>query len=489
MAMVKPIIPQTKTRFVGETLPRVLPSIGETVAVLVTHDWGPLGSELNAPEVMAGFDEWVERYGDSDTEGRTAVAEAFVGHGIAGLGGAGGVIPYRMGTNARRSLLTIRNTAGSPEDALTITALWTGTRGDRISVVIDADPADATNRQRLRVRYNGAVVETYTYARTDVAALGAAINARAGGYVTARVLRTGTALATTAGTPLAGGANGDALVSQDYLSALDGLEYRPFTLLAAANLTDSTIQAAILAWIQVQEEENRPIVWVVGGRADETLDNAITRTNALADPHVVNFGVGLYHDDLLDKDLSTAQLAPRIAGILAARGRGQALTGAELGGLHIVGTSGVTTDDAKVAVQRGVTVAIRTESPDADLRIAKGLTTFTSEIDGDRPREIFEEPRFVRIMDLFVRDMRIWGDRRMLGNVPVNDDSRDAVRQQANILIDELLSEGLILTVAQGGSIDPFVTTPVTTDDTLPFQFGWHFARTANYILGEGKVR
>lgn len=489
MAMLaKPVIPQTRITFRGQKTPQIRPSIGATVAIPLTHDWGPLGTELAKPEVLGSFAAWTERYGDSDTEGRTAVAGAFAGQGIRGAGGAGGVIPLRIGAGAVRAQVDLMNTAGVPAAAVRIRAKWTGIRGNDYSVQIDADPADAT-RDRLRIRYKGAVVETYTYARANLASLVNAINARDLGNVTATLLVDGTGLALTAGTALAGGTNGAAPTGADHIAAQDALEFQPFTILAPMNLTDSAIQSSYLAWVRLQEEAGRPVMLVVGGAAGESIDTAIARTTALADPHVVNFGVGTYRDDLLAKDLSTAQLAPRIAGILAAKGQDKALTGAEVGGLHIVGATGVSSEAAKLAVQRGVTVLIRTDSEDADLRIAKGVTTFTSESDPNRPRYIFEEPRFIRIMDLFVRRMKRWGDQNVIGNVPVNEDTRDAVRAEGTRLIDELLRDGLILTKADGAQDDPFFRTPVTTNDTIPFEFGWQFAQTANYLLGDGTVR
>lgn len=492
MVMVAaPIIPQTRIRFVGEQRAQVPASIGETVAIMLTHDWGPLHTELAKPEVLADYPAWINRYGDGATAGRTAVAGAFTGLGLRGAGGAGGVIPIRMGTNTVRASLTLNNTAGTPAAAIKLEALWAGTRGNDFSVQIDADPSDAT-RDRLRLKYKGAVIETYLYTKTDITSLAAAITARATGNIrvgASPTVVTGTSLALTAGTSLAGGSNGDALIAADYLSALDALEFQPFSLLTAANLTDGATQASVLAWVQAQEAANRPVMWTVGGLAGETLDTAITRSTNLADPHVVNLGVGTYHDDLLNETLSTAQLAPRIAGVLAARGQTKALTGAELGGLHVIGTTGASIADAETAIQRGVTALIRTDSDEADLRVAKGLTTFTSDVDTARPRKIFSEPRFLRIMDIFIRTMKRYGDREIVGGVPVNQDSRDAVTAEGKRLIGELLRLGLILTKAQGADADPFFRMPVTTDDTMPFEFGWQFAYTANFLLGEGRVR
>lgn len=488
MVMVaKPIIPQTRIRFIGEGRPQIPASIGETVAIMLTHDWGPMAAELAKPEVIDEFESWTDRYGDSDTDGRTAVAGAFAGQGIRGANGAGAVIPIRMGTGAARAGVTLQNTGAA--DGVRIDAKWAGTRGNDLSLQIDADPSNAAN-DRLRIRFRGAVVETVVYPRTNLQQLVDALNVRDAGNITAALLGpAGTPLALTAGTNLVGGTNGAALTGADYLAALDALEFQPFTLLAAANLSDDAVQASILSWVRQQDEANRPVMYVAGGAAGESIATAVARSTALADPHVVNVGVGTYHDDLLGKDVSTAQLAPRFAGILAARGESRALTGAEVGGLHAIGASGASTADAETAIARGVTVLIRTDSDEADLRVAMGLTTFTSEVDPDRPREIFSEPRFIRIMDLFVRRMKQWGDKKIIGNVPVNGDTRDAVRTEGGRLIDDLLRRGLLLTKAEGADEDPFIRTPVTTDDTLPFEFGWQFAYTANFLLGEGRVR
>src|SRR4051794_36288931 len=115
--MARPIIPQTRIRFTGEKAPRILPSIGATVAIPLTHDWGPLGTELSdlprrddaTPGLLLSFAEWTDLYGDSDTEGRTAVAGAFLGQNLDGAGGAGGVIPFRMGAGAARASVTLQN--------------------------------------------------------------------------------------------------------------------------------------------------------------------------------------------------------------------------------------------------------------------------------------------------------------------------------------------------------------------------------------------
>lgn len=499
--IVKPDIPGTSLRFIGETIPRILPGFAETVAVPIVADWGPVGSDASGADGKAGgaqlvtsFAEYAALFGDSDTPGRTAVAGAFAGQGLDGTPGAGGVYVYRMGTgSAAPATHNFANTAGSPvANALVLTAKYKGVRGNRISAVIDADPQNPSTGHRLRIRFDGAVVETYTYAKTDIAAIAAAVNARSN-YVTAAENATGTALATTAGTSLAAGDDGSTLTSTEWLDALDALEFRPFSIFSPYDLTDSGILASLKSWIDTQVDANRPVVAVVGGAAGETVDTAITRSGTLNDDHFVNLGGGTYHDDLLGKDLSTSQLAPRIAGILAARGEERSLTFAKIAGLHISGSTGVPTDGVKAAIKAGVTVLMRANSPDAELRIAQGVTTYTTSTDASKPLDVFSDPRLVRIMDIFLRNMKEWGDETVIGNVPVNADTRDAVRGEALRLIEDLKTRGLVLTKAGGATEDPFVVVDDPQDpalaDAIPFTFGWQFARTANYVIGEGRVR
>lgn len=497
MPITKPVIPQTVIRFTGDEVPRVPPSFADVVAVPIIHDWGPLLTDAPGADGKQGgvqlctsFAEFTSLFGDSDTPGRTAVAGAFAGQGLLSGDGAGGVLVARMGTNAAAAAhIDVNNTA--PAVALTLTARYKGVRGNDISYAIDADPNNSSN-DRLRIRYKGAVVETYSYARTAITSLRDQINASPSLVIASAALN-GTALATTAGTSLAGGNDGSVITSTEHLAALAALEFKPFSLLAPYDLTDSAIQASYLSWVQTQAAANRPVVLCVGGAAGETLNTAVTRSTALADEHVVNLGVGTYHDDLLGKDLSTSQLAPRIAGILAARGEEKSLTRARIAGLHVVGATAPATSQIETAILSGVTALMHTSSADAELCIAKGVTTFTDPANAAKPLDVFSDPRLVRIMDIYVRGMKQWGDDVILGNVPVNQSTRDAVRGEGRRRQDDLLDRGLILP-GDGVTVPkPFVIADDPGDpalaDAVPYSFGWQFARTANFIIGDGKIR
>lgn len=494
----KPDLPGTYIKIVGESIASIPPSLADIIAIPFAHDSGPVGADPTSagggPRLLNEFTDFDRIYGSSDTAGRRAVLMAFQGIG-SGRGGAGAVVGYRMAntTGLLAASKVIQNT--TPAAAITLTARWKGTAGNNISYTLTADPRVPAN-DVLRILYNGAEVERYSYVKTNITALAAAINARPSRYVTTPLAPTVTGVAlTVAAAPvvLTGGNDGGTLTSVEWLAALDALEYERFSLLAPYLLTDSTIRAAIVGWVQAQEALSKPIMLVVGGDNADTLSLAVARSAGIGDPHVVNLGVGIYHDDLLNRDLNTAELAPRIAGVIAARGLRSALTFADLIGLHFVSGTLASTD-LKAAKDGGVTSIHKSETPDADLHIVWGVTTWTSTVDAARPYAYFSEPRLVRLNDLFIREMREWANEFVVGDLPVNADTRDAVRTKGRTIIDRYLREGLIEPGDPDRNLpEPYIATPVSPDpnlrDAVLFEFGWAAAYTTNYVLGQGRVR
>lgn len=489
-SFVKPENPGVSIKFVGEKITRPAPSFADIVAIPIVHDWGPLGSDADGGKLVSSFAEFEALYGTGDTPGRDAVLGAFNGIGLPGQGGAGGVIPYRMAAAAKARATANRNNT-TPASAITFTAKYHGARGNDLSITVDDDPQDVA-KDRVRLLFRGAVVETYRYTQTDIAALVAAINLSSK-WITATQLITGVAL--TAGTfSLAGGNDGSTLTITEWQAATKALEFREFGLFAPYNLTDATITTAVFTWVQTMVNEMRPIRAFFGGPAGETLAAAITRTALIRDEHVVSLGVGTYRDDVLGKDVSTAQLAPRLAGVAAARGEASALTFADLAGLRPVAESNPTNIELRPAADAGVTVFRRTSDPNAELRIARGVTTFIDPANLSKPLAIFSEPRFIGIMDNFIRAMKAWAEANVIGDLTVTDDTRAAVRGEAQKMIDSLLTRNLILPGDVPNGIDPpFIEVPAVADpdlaDAIPFTFGWTFARTANFVIGQGRVR
>lgn len=484
---VKPDLPATSISFVGEQVTPIRPGFGSTVMVPVVGSWGPLGADLPNLDPLVSMAQVDALYGNIDSPLRTAAAEAFMGQNTPGGRGAGGVIPYRMATNAAaKSSVTLQNT--TPAAAIKIEAKYTGVFGNNISVVVEDDPI-ISGSDRLRVLVNGATIQSFTYVQADVADLKAQIDAAESQYVqvaTSPAIVTGVAL--TAGTfPLTGGNDGSSVVSADWLDALDALQWADSGILAAHDLTDTGIKASILSWVREMAEEMRPVRAVFGGAPGESLSSVISEVSSLRDEHIVRFGLGTYYDRDLDKQLGSAQLTARIAGVLAARGDKAALTRALLGGLSIVGGSGPTLSELKQARDAGITVARRVSHPDSQLAISQGVTTFTSKNTAAKPYDLFSEPRLIGMFDGLIRRLAAWGDDNIVGDVPVNDDTRAAVRKEVMKELSALEADGL---TKPGSS---YVVCEEQSDpdlaDSVPFEFGFVPARTANYMIGIGRVR
>jgi hypothetical protein len=502
-----PSLPGTNISFKGSSGPNILPAASDTVGLPVTHDWGPIGADAagsdglqGGPQVVTSFAGWTGLFGDSDTPGRTAVAGAFVGQNLPGTVGCGAVWVYRMaGTTVAYATVTILALGSGTPPAITLQGYYKGSRGNRISYAIDNDPS-ASTKDRIRLYFDGVLQEIYVYDPTGadtIATLTAQINARSRLISAIAVAPTNHArlTQTPSGAPvaLAAGDDGATVVSADHLGALTGLSYKPFGVLAPYDLTDSAIQAAYVSWAQAQAQANRPCRIVLGGAAGEDIGDAIAAAADLDDEHIIRVGGGTYHDDLLDKDLSTSQLASRIAGVLAACGETSSLTFKRMGGLHPVITP--SDDEILPAVQGGVVVFAQTTSQDADLMIEKGVTSYTGDT-ASKPADVYGDARLIGIMDDYVWAMTVWGNETIIGDLPVNDDTRDEVYGYARGLQDDLLEAGLILPADASARPTPIVAPWVvcenpedeSLEDTIPYTFGWRFAKTANNIIGQGSV-
>jgi hypothetical protein len=487
---VKPDLPSAVVRFTGDEAASIPPAFNQVVAITGISDWGPLGTQSEGTKLYTSLAKFEEDYGTNMTPARIAVLGAFNGMGVTGGDGAGGVIFHRLAAaSAAKASKVINQTGAGSTAALTLTALYPGTRGNALSYVVEDDPVSAT-RDRLRILLNGAQVESFTYDATDITGLQTIINARPSRYVVASGAVSGVALAASAGTPLTGGDDGASVGAAQFLTAQRSLEYKDFGIFSPAGLTDVAVKNQLAEWQRGMENNMRPIRLVLGGATAETIDQAMAELSAnpgLKDPNIVRFAVGDYHDELIDLDLNTAQLAPRIAGVLAARGEMSALTRAKLGGLTPVGAGGATLDELKIGRDAGLTMLRQVSSPDAQLAVSQGVTTFTSKTTKGRPYMFYSEPRIVGLLHRIVRQLVQWGEEVVIGTLGATDATRNLVRAQVLKVLGELESSGL----AEPGS--SFVTVDKPEDpqlrDAIPYEFGFMPTLTANYVIGNGRIR
>lgn len=480
MSVVVPKRPGTDLSFQGAPSLKPASNAADTVAIVITHDSGPANEVVECPT----FEKFTELFGNSATGGRTAVASAFDGQGLPGAGGAGTVLVYRqVSSEGASAKVELKNS--TPAVALKLTAKSKGTRGNSISAAVVAGAGETAV---LNILFNGVVVESYTYPKTNIKAAAEAVNANSSSLVTAEEVITGVALGLTPGTALAGGNNGATLAGEDYLSACEALKFEQFTRLAFEDLVTAEIQATVLSWLTEMVEKNRPVTLVVGGDAGDTMAEAVTRSTALASPHIVNLGVGTYEDSLVGETLSTAQLAPRVCGALAGLGLSHSGTFARFGSLTIV--TGPQDDEVEEAIANGVTVFSEAVADDATTKIELCQTTYTTTTNALVPFNIFSDPRLVAIMDVYVRNMKKWGDANSIGGV-INLDSIAAVKQQAVEQASALEKLELI----KPGSAFIEIVSPKPAEiptgglrQAIVYAFGWDFEPTNLHLIGLGSV-
>jgi hypothetical protein len=457
------------------------PQLGSTtgtVLVPFTHSWGPSETitELNS------FGDFLAIFGRGSevgeyTEGYQAVHDAFRGEGFGGRAGAGTVLAYRLvGAAGAKASKVVQNT--TPANAITLTARYDGSKGNDLKVQVVANAVDSVTYNDL-VIYDGSIeIERWRHAKTDITQLAADINAGSN-WVTAGSVTSGTALGIQ-GSPVdfTGGDDGTTLLAADYTALMSAAEPHRFSLFAAANLTDSGILASVATWSAGLNVSGKRFLSVVGGAAGETVSTAVTRSATFNDPNVVNLGGGTYTDSKFG-DVSTAQLAPRVAGILAAAGEAESITFKRLAGLSI--KLGSTNAEVLSALDGGVVTIARDSHPEAPVRLEKGLTTFTDTDDDDRPLEIYSNPKFVRTMHALELELTEFGEVNVIGRLPVNDSTREYLVGQMSARLEAREIAGVI---QAGWTVDVDNDPPPSdSDEFIGLVYSIGFGRSLEQVF------
>lgn len=416
----RPKLPGAYFNFENRAADPIPSSPGTAVAILFRNDWGP----TDTPVRCSSFSAWQAIFGDSsDTEGYAAVRQAFQGEGgVNGRYGCGEVVAVRIdGSSADAAAITLAKTGGGA--AVTLTAKYNGTAGNDLSVEVTTVGGSV---DRLRVLKGAVEVERYDYADTDITALAADITANSD-WIVPSAVTTGTDIDQATDGALTGGDDGTTLISADYTDALDLLEVEPFAVFCAANLTDSTIATAVATWVANTNETGKRFFGVFGGADAEALATAQTRSSDNANPNVLNVGAFTLTDSLNGPDgdpidLSSAQVAPRFAGIVAGRGEYASLVGARLPGTVI--KTGLTYAETSDAYDSGVITVARDSNAASPVYVRVGLTTWTqddADSDPSKPYRTYRQPKYVRTMHGIETDLTADAEARIgLGSVDEN---------------------------------------------------------------------
>jgi hypothetical protein len=300
------------------------------------------------------------------------------------------------------------------------------------------------------------------------------------------VAGTGTSLDTSTPStilPFTGGDDGATLLISDWQDALDALSASRFSLFAPFDLTDQSILTSIQTWSQMLNSTGKRFMVVVGGGPTDSATTAVTRSTAMSGlpgngggENIVNLGVGTLVDDELGT-LSTSQLAPRIAGVLAARGESMSLTFARMAGC----TAGVLPSDTDVTLCFNAGVVVFGMDSNADpIRVEKGLTCYTGG-DSTKPYIIYRNPKFVRTMHGIELDITEWATGSAIGLLQVNDQTRALVVGYGHQVMEQRAGLGVIQDGYTVG-VDP-IPPPTDEDEFIAVRYGIAFGRSVEQIF------
>lgn len=477
----RPVRPGAYFNWEAEPTTTIPPNIGSVVCLPIVHDWGPENTII----ACLSLGDFQTKFGPStNTPGYAAVMQCFKGEGVSGRGGAGEILVYRMtGASAAPGTLALSN-GTSP--AITLTARYSGSYSNNLGVYVR--PGTPPTQVEVLVTLGGAIVAIHSGLAADIDGLAANIN-QTSRWVTAEVQNNSQPLSVANPSTLqqfSGGDDGATLTPLQWASMLDAISAARFSLFAPYDLTENTVLQAIQAWSATLNSSGKRFMTVVGGDANDTAMTAIDRSIMLGGlgaggngggENFVNLGVGTLIDDQLG-ELTTSQLAPRIAGILAARGETMSLTFARMQGCSL--SDKVASDsDVALCFDGGVVCFGQDSNADSPVRVEKGLTCYVGG-DDSKPYLIYRNPKFVRTMHGIELDITDWSTASAIGLLQVNDQTRALVVGYGHQVMEQRAGLGVIQDDYSVG-IDP-VPPPSDDDEFIAVVYGIAFGRSVEQI-------
>lgn len=311
------------------------------------------------------------------------------------------------------------------------TALYGGTRGNDLKIVIQANTDDSTKFDVMT--YMGTVkVDTQTVAK--------AADLVANDYVT---FKTDATLAVTASTPLTGGTNGtvDGTAHQAYLDKIESYTYNTMGVV----VTDETTKKLYVAF-------NKRL------RDEMGIKFQLVLYNIAAD----FMGVISVKNKVTDEGWSEASLVYWVTGAEAGCAVNKSCQNKKYDGSFSVNTD-FTQNQLKQAVKNGEFVLHKVNS---DVRVLEDINSMVTTTDtcGD----VFKDNQTIRVIDQLGNDDAVLFNTKYLGVVPNNASGRTSLWSDLVKIRQELQTLGAIenfndsdVTVAQGDTKKSVVSTSV----------------------------
>ena len=291
-----------------------------------------------------------------------------------------------MGANTAKGSGTLSDTAGTPVDALTLTAKHPGTLGNTIQYQVGDNTIDNTKTDITLTFTSGS---DFSYGVESVKVT-SSVNHGVSGFIKNMVdtINTNPVMSryvvasevsghnndlgdVVTATALSGGSNGDTLTSGDYTGALSKFdsELLEYFFIDSGSTTVLTL---VDTWIEQQRTRGKKITWVTGSLASTTIAEAITAAKSYDSEGVIYVYPGATMDGVAH---SGRIAAARVAGVLAGLSLNQSITYSGLGAGVTDLSKRLSDSEVKQLLGNGVLPLVW---DGVRVRVERGINTFTS---------------------------------------------------------------------------------------------------------------
>ena len=326
--------------FLPTAIAAISPGALGVIATIVRSGWGP----DNAVQIVDSRADINNYFNGLGSAADTAPNNARYSLNAMFDGGALQILAYRIeGTGAAKGTNFLKDTQGTPGNAIRIDGKYNGIRANNFFFTVSANAADATKTDVSLYEGTG-LLATWTNKNVNRGATGhmadiaATINNDPNNFwITATVVGTDNSTTTSTpasvagpGTQLASGSDGAAPVLADYTTAMAVLEASYFNVFHADVLDSNLvgITAQIKSWILGMRNYGRYVTWVTGSDTGESVATALTNITGLNAEYVSYVYPGAKQFNAAGQ-LTTyrgAAFAAQVAGARASLNPGEGLT-------------------------------------------------------------------------------------------------------------------------------------------------------------------
>lgn len=426
--------PGLYVRFVTKASSALSTQEGDTVALAVQADWGPVGvvTSITSERVLN------TTFGQNGTAWQ--VAEVL-------RGGAGEVLTYRM-ADGSAAAASGEALASGGASGIYLEAVYTGEYGNSFQVDVK-EYLPNPSKDVLRILASGIELEKYLFADADIDAVVAEINAKSSFVIASNLAAPSAVLQKGANAVFSGGANG-AVTLTEYDDALDAFAGAGGFELMAVTSEATAVKEAFIDWVRGQNEDGHYMMGVlgapVGSDAAAALTDALTWTARAQSEHLVYVGgVNILDRAAPDPNrgatqiYSTAEKAPYVAGLIAnariTRGISYRSLGPETD-VHLP----LDAAELQTAYDGGVLTFAKHNGV---AKVESAVTTFTDY--NEEKDRTFSQIRAVRVMEQIGRDFGdIIGDG-FIGVKNNTPETRNALIKALQAYLEQLAAVGAVL--------------------------------------------